>query len=124
MGKTMKTERRARGIDGKVKLLLGFSLAGVIRDWLCCVLDLATVDLCLSPQKMLGQDLEAPTVVGKTMGKGSLVIPQYNMRRVVVSDHESITISSPKKHQHLLDPFNQLRNIALGADYLCSTEQI
>lgn len=53
MGKTMKTERRARGIDEKVKLVRGRSLAGVIRDWLHCILDLSTVDLRLSPLKML-----------------------------------------------------------------------
>lgn len=50
MGKKMKTERRVRGIDEKVKLCCGSSVAGVIRNWLRCVLDFA---LC-RPKKMLG----------------------------------------------------------------------
>lgn len=43
-----ESERRRR----KGKTLAWFLLVGVIRNWLCCVLNLATVDQCLSPQKI------------------------------------------------------------------------
>lgn len=101
-----ESERHRR--KGKTR----FSLAGVIHNWLCCVLDLATVELCISPQKMLGEDLETP----KWERMGSFFILQHdNMRRVVVSDHES-RLQVQRSTNIFWIPSNQLRSSTVGAD--------